>query len=439
MARLDTRGLPLSTTSDIGSERYREGVDLLLSAWPGAAEALEEAIAADPDFALAHAARARLHLIRAEPAEARTRIAAAAEIVARRGTERERSHVETLSLAINGQSAKALERALAHADRWPRDVLILSLPLGAFGLFAFSGMADHDQARVDLCERHARHYDADDWWFLTYRGWSHTENGNVAHGRDLTQRGFELRRNNAHAVHALAHAMFEGGTGEDAETLISAWLPGYDRAGQMHGHVAWHAALAALERGDAERALAIYADHVQPSASAAMPINVVSDTASFLWRLQAYGHAVPAGLWKAAASYAEPIYPAAGFPFIDMHMALLAAATGDKAAVERRAGTLTGLVEAGKLAAGPVVPAMCRASLAFAEEDYAGCVRVLEPVADEVVRIGGSGAQREIMQDMLLLALMRSGETAKARALLDRRLHRRPSPRDTRWLGLIAA
>ena len=86
MARLDTRGLPLSTTSDIGSERYREGVDLLLSAWPGAAEALEEAIAADPDFALAHAAHARLHLIRAEPAEARTRIAAAAEIVARSGT-----------------------------------------------------------------------------------------------------------------------------------------------------------------------------------------------------------------------------------------------------------------------------------------------------------------------------------------------------------------
>src|SRR3712207_3599494 len=156
MTHLDSRGLPLSTTSDFAAERYRHGVDLLLSAWPGAAEALEEAIAADPDFALAHAARARLHAIRAELAKARARIATAEEVVARRGTERERSHVEILSLAINGQSAKALERALAHADTWPRDILILSLPLGAFGLFAFSGMADHDQARVDLCERHAR-------------------------------------------------------------------------------------------------------------------------------------------------------------------------------------------------------------------------------------------------------------------------------------------
>jgi hypothetical protein len=439
MARLDRRGLPLSTTSDLAAERYREGVDLLLSAWPGAAETLEEAIAADPDFALAHAARARLHAIRAEPAEARTRIAAAAVLVARAGSERERSHVEILSLAITGQSAGALERALAHTDAWPRDVLILSLPLGAFGLFAFSGMADHDQARVDLCERHTRHFGADDWWFLTYQGWAHAENGAVTLGRHLAQRAYDLRNANANAVHALSHAMFEGGAGEDAEKLIAGWLPGYDRTGPLHGHIAWHAALVALERGNAEQALAIYAQHVQPSVSAGMPINVVSDAASLLWRLRAYGHTVPEGLWEAAAAYAEPVFSKAGFPFVDVHMALLAAATGDKAAVEQRAAALTELIDAGSLAAGPVVPAICRAALAFAEENYAACARILEPVAAEVVRIGGSGAQREVVEDTLLLALMRSGETASARALLVGRLHRRPSPRDTRWHSLLTA
>lgn len=439
MTYLDSRGLPLSTTSDRAAERYRDGVDLLLSAWPGAAETLEEAIAADPDFALAHAARARLHAICAELAKAQARIATAAEIVARRGTERERSHVEILSLAINGQPARALERTLAHLDRWPRDILILSLPLGAFGLFAFSGMADHDQARVELCERHARHFEADDWWFLTYRGWALTENGNVTLGRDLTQRGYDLRTANANAAHALAHAMYEGGAGEDAERLIADWLPGYDRTGLLHGHIAWHSALGALERGDAERALAIYEDHIQPSVSAGVPVNVVSDTASFLWRLQAYGHAVPAGLWQAAATYSEGYFQKAGFAFADVHKAIIAAGTGDRAAVEQRVEALADLIEAGALAAGPVVPAICRAALAFAEEDYAGCARVLEPVAAEVVRIGGSGAQREMMADMLLLALMRSGEVLKAREFLDRRLHRRPSPRDTRWQALLAA
>ncbi|WP_431272124.1 tetratricopeptide repeat protein [Dankookia sp. P2] len=439
MARIDRRGLPLSTTSDLAAERYREGVDLLLSAWPGAAEALEAAVGADPDFALAHAARARLHAIRAEPAEARARIATAADLVARRGTERERSHVEVLSLAIGGQPAKALERAIVHLDDWPRDVLVLSLPLGAFGLFAFSGMADHDQARVDLCERHARHFAEDDWWFLTYRGWSHAENGAIAHGRALTQRGFELRRENANAAHALSHALHEAGAGQEAEALIAGWLPSYDRSGPLHGHIAWHSALAALERDDPERALAIYAENVQPSVSAGMPVNVVSDTASFLWRLQAYGHEVPAGLWQAAVAYAAPAFPKPGFAFADAHMAILEAAAGDREAVARRAAALTQLAEAGSLGAGPVAPAICRAALAFADADYAGCARILEPVAREVVRIGGSGAQREMLEDMLLIALLRSGGAMKARALLDRRLHRRPSPRDTRWLGRLGA
>lgn len=438
MSRLDRRGLPLSTTSDLAAERYRDGVDLLLAAWPGAAEALEEAMAADPDFALAHTARARLHAIRAELGKARERIAVAQEIVARHGTERERSHVEVLALAVAGQPA-ALGRALAHAEAWPRDVLILSLPLGAFGLLAFSGMAGHDQARVDLCERHARHFGADDWWFLTYRGWAHTENGDVPLGRTLTQRGFDLRPSNANAAHALAHAMYEGGAGEEAERLIADWLPGYDRVGILHGHIAWHAAFGALERGDAARALVLYAEHVQPSVSAGMPINVVSDTASFLWRLQAYGHAVPATLWQAAAAYSERAFEQPGFAFADVHKAIIAAATGDRAAVTQRAAALTALVEAEGLPAGPVVPAVCRAALAFAEEDHAGCVRILAPVAAEVVRIGGSGAQREMIEDMLLLALMRSGETVKARELLDRRLHRRPSPRDTRWRSQLSA
>jgi hypothetical protein len=44
-----------------------------------------------------------------------------------------------------------------------------------------------------------------------------------------------------------------------------------------------------------------------------------------------------------------------------------------------------------------------------------------------------------LIEDTLLVSLMRSGETAKARALLDRRLDRRPSPRDTRWHGLLTA
>ena len=75
---------------------------------------------------------------------------------------------------------------------------------------------------------------------------------------------------------------------------------------------------------------------------------------------------------------------------------------------------------------------------AFASEDYAACVGELDGVLGEVVRIGGSHAQREIIEDTFIVALIRSGDLLPARALLDRRLHRRPSPRDRRWLATAA-
>ncbi len=116
-------------------------------------------------------------------------------------------------------------------------------------------------------------------------------------------------------------------------------------------------------------------------------------------------------------------------------MALFAAATRNSAALEQRLGVIEQRLSDGKLAAGPVVPTICRALHAFAAEDYRGCVQQLEPVLNDVVRIGGSHAQREIIEDTFIGALMRSGQLDHAHRLLDRRLHRRPSPRDARWLS----
>ena len=73
------------------------------------------------------------------------------------------------------------------------------------------------------------------------------------------------------------------------------------------------------------------------------------------------------------------------------------------------------------------------------EEDYGGCAAILEAVAYDVVRIGGSGAQREMMEDTLLVALMRSGAVDKARALLGHRLHRRITKRDANWRASLPA
>ena len=229
----DRYDLPLTTGSDRAAALYRDGADRILSAWNGAGDAFDAAIAEDPAFALAHIARARVHQLNMEFAEARASAARARQLAVT-ATRRERQHIEIAAAAIEGQPGAALTGAERHLDEFPRDALVLSLLLGAFGLYAFSGRADHDAARVAICEHHAKQY-GEDWWFLTYLGWSHTEAGNVGVGRRLTEQAIAIRHENANAAHALSHALFEQGDAVTGRIFLSDWLPAHDQASFLHG------------------------------------------------------------------------------------------------------------------------------------------------------------------------------------------------------------
>jgi hypothetical protein len=58
---------------------------------------------------------------------------------------------------------------------------------------------------------------------------------------------------------------------------------------------------------------------------------------------------------------------------------------------------------------------------------------LLEPAMSELVRIGGSHAQRELWEDTLIVACLRGGHADKAAKLISARLERRPSARDEVW------
>jgi hypothetical protein len=431
----DRYGLQVSTRSDAAATLYRCGVDLVLSAWPGAAAALDASITADPDFALAHLARARIHQMHSEIPAALAAAKRARTLVVT-ASSREQSHVHAIASAIEGQASSAITAAEAHLEAWPRDALVLSMLLGAFGLYAFSGRADHDAARVAICERHARHYGAD-WWFLTYLGWSHTEAGNPGAGRALTQQALDLRSANANAAHALSHALFELGEHDASQAFIDGWLPNYDRAGILNGHLCWHLSLLALERGDAASALKLYEERIRPAVSHAAPLNAFTDSASLLWRASLMSDAPLQEQWRETAAYATQMFPKPGLAFADVHHALTAGATGDVS--QSRVLKLAAMQTDGQLAAGAVVVHLSRGLEAFAGGDYTAAITLLEPALADAVRIGGSHAQRELLEDTLIVAWLRAGHFQSAQVLIDRRLHRRPSARDAIWRAQTTA
>src|SRR5271170_566341 len=73
----DRYEFPLSTTSPTARDAYVEGRAAKLTMYPGAIEAFDRAIAADPGFALAHAAKGHALLERGDVLAARASIAAA--------------------------------------------------------------------------------------------------------------------------------------------------------------------------------------------------------------------------------------------------------------------------------------------------------------------------------------------------------------------------
>jgi tetratricopeptide (TPR) repeat protein len=426
----DRYDLPLTTASDRAAELYRDGVERMLSAWHGAAGAFDAAIAEDPAFALAHIARARIHQMNMEVKEARA-LAAQARQLAATASERERGHVEIMASVIEGQPKTALTGAEQHLEEFPRDALVLSLLLGAFGLYAFSGRADHDAARVAICERHARHY-GEDWWFLTYLGWSHTEAGNAATGRAATERAIMLRPQNANAAHGLSHAQFEQGDMAEGRAFLSSWLQKHEQASFLHGHLCWHIALTALEAGDLDGALAIYQRHIRPAGAPYPPLNVFTDSASLLWRFSLLGKTGLEPYWQEVAAYGDRFFPQAGAHFADVHYALVAAATGGEV-LETRLAQMGTREADGKLAPGPSAIGLCRGVKAFAEGDNDTAIRILEPLMPAVVRIGGSHVQRELWEDTLIVACLRAGRRDKATKMISDRLRRRPSLRDEAW------
>jgi hypothetical protein len=81
----------------------------------------------------------------------------------------------------------------------------------------------------------------------------------------------------------------------------------------------------------------------------------------------------------------------------------------------------------GRLASGSALPMVAEALGAFARGDYDEAIRLLAPVVDRFVRIGGSRAQRDLFENTLLAAYWRSGRGAAAAGLLERRLDRCPT------------
>lgn len=374
----------------------------MLAGKPQPEIAFQRAVSEDPQFALAHAGEARALFLTAKVPEAKAAALMAREL-AKNLPQRERNNVEVAILPIEGGAAKAYALAREHLKQYPRDAMVLAPCTGVFGLIGFSGRMGREQEMRQLLEDLAPHW-GEDAWFLGQLAFARVESGDTEGARKPIQRSLELDPSSAHGAHVMTHVHYEAGEKVAGLKFLQKWLPDYAREGLLHCHLSWHLALWHLELGDHEAALRTYLKGVHPGASWGPPINVVSDAASFLWRAELAGRPRDHGRWHEVSEYGTKSFPSAGLAFADVHRALAYAATGDELALENLLGQLREREKAGKLLAGPVVPALAEGFGAFARKDYLEAVALMEPCMAQHERIGGSRAQRRLIELTLAAA-----------------------------------
>ncbi len=421
----DRYDLPLSTTSPAARDAYVQGCEAKLTMFPGAVDAFDRAIAADPHFALPHAARAHALLERGDAAAAREAIAVANALTACT-TEREASHIAYFGLLVAGDAEAALTAVQAHLDEWPRDALVLGTTAFTNGLIGSSGRAGQKRMLLELLDRLAPGYGADDWWFGAHHGMALSENGQHAAARAKIDRSLAQNPANPWAAHANGHLCYEEGDAAASRAYLASFLASYPREGALYSHLSWHLALAHLEAEDPAAASTLFREAFGPDAHTGPLRGKLTDGVSFLWRWELAGHARDAGAWRVMQDFARNAFPHAGVAFSDMHIALAQAVAGDDAAQEARTQQIDELAREGRYPSGSLVPSVACAFAAFERRDFAAAIDALEPIADELERIGGSHAQLDLVRFTLQKAYLGADRPDDAQQILRSRCRNRP-------------
>jgi len=316
-----------------------------------------------------------------------------AELASLRKNPWQERHAAAIRLAVDGDYAGASRAYDGILQDHPADDLALGVA-HVFDYLLGNPAALRARATRALATRDpaAPGYHA----LLSLYAFALQECGDYAAAEEVARRALELEPLDVRAHHAVAHVMEMQGRFEDGVRWMGTRSPHWKGAGAASVHLWWHLALYHLELGQPQNALAVLDHRMQGEG-----LSELIDSSALLWRLHLYGVATGERFDALAARWA-PYAEDAHCAFNDVHAMMAFAGAGRWDCAERllaaqgrraeRAGgsnhDMTRLVG---------LPAS-RALAAFGRGDYAAADALLRGLPPVAHRIGGSHAQRDILQ-----------------------------------------
>jgi tetratricopeptide (TPR) repeat protein len=435
----DLHGLPLSTSSATAADAFNKTVLSYLRYRTDISTNLQSALAADPDFALAHVLKGYLMMLSFKQANVPVAVGAleAAVGLIGRADGREKAHAAALRHWIDGDLDRTLAVWEQILDEHPRDVLALRLHhFNAFWLGRPGAMARE-------VEKALPRYGADlaGWGtLLACRCFAHEELGNYTLAEAAGRDAIDVDKGDLWAAHAVAHILeMQGRAGEGIDWLAGL-EPHWEGGNNLKHHLWWHRGLYHFERGEFDTVLDLYDRHFRNLASPLVEAQPdlyidIQNASSMLFRLERQG--VDVGQrWIEIADKADARIGDCLSPFTLPHWMMALAATrrfeeGGRALEAMRSYASTAGTLNARLVADYALP-ISEAVLLRAKGEPAAAARVMRPAIGGMYRLGGSHAQQDVLEQLFLDCAVAAGSNDDVALILARVAGRHPVPPERR-------
>jgi tetratricopeptide (TPR) repeat protein len=422
----DLYGEPVSTTHEPSLKIYEKALRALNVYRGDPVAIIDEALAQEPDFIMGHVLRAHVLVTMWE----RSVLPAVNDSLARlteldnRSNDRERRHVQALTLWAQGDWRGYKDALDRHLAVYPRD--LLALQAGHLSDF-YQGDRENLRGRVARALPFWTRGDAGYGLLLGMQAFGLEECGSYGQAEEAGRHALELDADDCWAQHAIAHVMEMQARQSEGiafmESRHANWAQ-EDNGFQFHNW--WHTALFNLDQGNHTRALEIYDSGIHPQSTEIQLM--LLDATALLWRMHLSGIDVGTRWNDLVTTYTKG--SETGFyAFNDMHAVLALVAGGrqqEADALLRQIEDMSGAGNTNGLMTREVGLPILRAILEFGAGHYGKVVDHLMPVRYRAAMFGGSHAQRDILHRTLIEAALRGGDKALAHALAHERIALKP-------------
>ena len=420
----DAQGHHLSGATEAAVAAYDRAVRAFNLVHGDAIGLFEEACRAAPDFAMAYLGKAWVFAVANDPGlltKAKTLVETVRPLTL---NEREQTHLAALSHLVQGSRPAAVAVLDRHLMRYPFDLVAhqgAALTDGFLGRFPW--VRDRSARALPFWSKDQPGYGT----LLAFHGFGLEEAGDYARAEDESRAAAELEPLSFWPHHTVAHVMEMTGRPEDGLGWMAAREALWSTPGHLNQvHIWWHKALFLLELGQYDAALALYDG---PMRATQRPVALsLTNAAALLWRLDALGCDI-GDRWAEQADLWQDHADGKCLVFADIHAAMAELRSGREPLVERRLGAMRQTAASGLEAAAlyrtvgiPVVEGLA----AFHRGAWAEAIELLLPIRFDLWQIGGSHAQRDVVDWTLTEAAVRAGQRDVALSLAHERLATRP-------------